>query len=206
MTKKIAFNLLISLLLLFKYEICQDIDQDMMKTIACISLIKKMGTKIEDQRLISSYLLTCFINVDESSIQKLLSNQMSNKLDLDKNEVEKLTDMSKLQTKYSQSEIKDYSLKLNSALEKLKNSELNMNDGQSQRGRKQSSKSNKSNAGLIEFIINGFMSFLNPKDSFLVLIGFFVLAYFGLKALRKIFSGKKKVDTQKKKEKKGKNE
>ena len=206
MTKKIAFNLLISLLLLFKYEICQDIDQDMMKTIACISLIKKMGTKIEDQRLISSYLLTCFINVDESSIQKLLSDQMSNKLDLDKNEVEKLTDMSKLQTKYSQSEIKDYSLKLNSALEKLKNSELDINDGQIKSGRKKSSESNKSNAGLIEFIINGFMSILNPRDSFLVLIGFFVLAYFCLKALRKIFSGKKKVETQKKKEKKGKNE
>ena len=206
MTKKIAFNLLISLLLLFKYEICQDIDQDMMKTIACISLIKKMGTKIEDQRLISSYLLTCFINVDESSIQKLLSDQMSNKLDLDKNEVEKLTDMSKLQTKYSQSEIKDYSLKLNSALEKLKKSELDINDGQIKSGRKKSSESNKSNAGLIEFIINGFMSILNPRDSFLVLIGFFVLAYFCLKALRKIFSGKKKVETQKKKEKKGKNE
>ena len=206
MTKKIAFNFLISLLLLFKYEICQDIDQDMMKTIACISLIKKMGTKIEDQRLISSYLLTCFINVDESSIQKLLSDQMSNKLDLDKDEVEKLTDMSKLQTKYSQSEIKDYSLKLNSALEKLKNSEIDINDGQIKSGRKKSSESNKSNAGLIEFIINGFMSILNPRDSFLVLIGFFVLAYFCLKALRKIFSGKKKVETQKKKEKKGKNE
>ena len=81
-----------------------------------------------------------------------------------------------------------------------------MKDGQSQKGRKSSSKSNKStpNAGLIEFIIDGFMAFFNPGDSFLVLIGFFVMAYFCLKALRKIFSGKKKVDAQKKKEKKNK--
>jgi hypothetical protein len=206
MTKKIAFNLLIFLLILVKYEICQEIDEDMMKAVACISLIKKIDSKIQDQRLISSYMLTCFMNIDESSIQNLLSSQMSNKLELDKTEVEKLTDISTLQTKYSQSEIKDYSVKLNSALEKLKNSELNMKDGQSQKGRKSSSKSDKStpNAGLIEFIIDGFMAFFNPGDSFLVLIGFFVMAYFCLKALRKIFSGKKKVDAQKKKEKKNK--
>ena len=192
MSKKIVFHLLICLLLLFKYEICQTADMDMMKAVACISLIKKMPDKIQDQRLISSYLLKCFISIEESSIQKLLSNQMSNSIDLDKSEVDKLTDISKLQTEYSQSDISDYSRKLNSALEKLKKADPNMPENEKSRNRDSNSNKNSESNTLLDFIIYGFMSFLNPNDSFLVLIVFFVLAYFGLKGLKKLFAGNKK--------------
>ena len=192
MSKKISFHLLICLFLLFKYEICQTADMDMMKAVACISLIKKMPDKIQDQRLISSYLLKCFISIDESSIQKLLSNQMSNSIDLDKSEVDRLTDISKLQTEYSQSDITDYSHKLNSALEKLKKADPNMPEQEKSRNRDSNSNKNSESNTLLDFIIYGFMSFLNPNDSFLVLIGFFVLVYFGLKGLKKLFAGNEK--------------
>ena len=151
-------------------------------------------------------MLKCFISIDDSSIQKLLSNQISGNFDLDKSDVDKLTDISKLSVEYSKEEISDYSRKLNTALEKLKNADLNV--AENEKSRKSDSNSNKSPEGseFLEYIINGFMSFLNPNDSFLVLIVFFVLAYFGLKGLKKLFAGnkKEKVNTKPKKDKKGK--
>ena len=43
-------------------------------------------------------------------------------------------------------------------------------------------------------MINGLMGIFNPNDSFLFLIGFFVLVYFGLKGLKKLCVKKKKKD------------
>ena len=206
MSKKIAFHSLLFLLLLFEYEISQNVDKDMMKALACIAVIKAKKDTIQDQRLITNYMLKCFISIDDSSIQKLLSNQMSDNFDLDKSDVDKLTDISKLSVEYSKEEISDFSRKLNMALEKLKNADLNV--AENEKSRKSDSNSNKSpeSSELLEYIINGFMSFLNPNDSFLVLIVFFVLAYFGLKGLKKLFAGnkKEKVNTKPKKDKKGK--
>ena len=192
---------IIVVIFLFNYQACQDFDEDTMKALGCLSLIRKLDNdKQQDQRMVSAYLLSCFVNIEESQVQKLLASQYSNKMELTKSEVDKLVDMQSLQSKYSQSELIDYSKKLNSALGNLKN----MEQGGPQAGRgskKGSSKSSSnSNGGLIGFLISNIISLFNPNDSFLFLIGLFVMIYFGLKGLRKLLDKKNK--NNKKKEKK----
>ena len=192
---------IIVVIFLFNYQACQDFDEDTMKALGCLSLIRKLDNdKQQDQRMVSAYLLSCFVNIEESQVQKLLASQYSNKMELSKSEVDKLVDMQSLQSKYSQSELIDYSKKLNSALGNLKN----MEQGGPQAGRgskKGSSKSSSnSNGGLIGFLISNIISLFNPNDSFLFLIGLFVMIYFCFKGLRKLLDKKNK--NNKKKEKK----
>ena len=192
---------IIVVIFLFNYQACQDFDEDTMKALGCLSLIRKLDNdKQQDQRMVSALLLSCFVNIEESQVKKLLASQYSNKMELSKSEVDKLVDMQSLQSKYSQSELIDYSKKLNSALGNLKN----MEQGGPQAGRgskKGSSKSSSnSNGGLIGFLISNIISLFNPNDSFLFLIGLFVMIYFGLKGLRKLLDKKNK--NNKKKEKK----
>ena len=192
---------IIVVIFLFNYQACQNFDEDTMKALGCLSLIRKLDNdKQQDQSMVSAFLLSCFVNIEESQVQKLLASQYSNKMELSKSEVDKLVDMQSLQSKYSQSELIDYSKKLNSALGNLKN----MEQGGPQAGRgskKGSSKSSSnSNGGLIGFLISNIISLFNPNDSFLFLIGLFVMIYFGLKGLRKLLDKKNK--NNKKKEKK----
>ena len=191
---------IIVVIFLFNYQACQDFDEDTMKALGCLSLIRKLDNdKQQDQRMVSAYLLSCFVNIEESQVQKLLASQYSNKMELSKSEVDKLVDMQSLQSKYSQSELIDYSKKLNSALGNLKN----MEQGGPQAGRgskKGSSKSSSnSNGGLIGFLISNIISLFNPNDSFLFLIGIFIMIYFGLKGLRKLLDKSNKSNKNNKK-------
>ena len=88
-----------------------------------LSLIRKMENKPSDQRVLSSYILTCFISIDEPTTQKLLLSQTSNKLDLTKDEISKLTDMYQIEKKYTEDQIMDFSKALNTAFEKIKNAQ-----------------------------------------------------------------------------------
>ena len=192
---------IIVVIFLFNYQACQDFDEDTMKALGCLSLIRKLDNdKQQDQRMVSAYLLSCFVNIEESQVQKLLASQYSNKMELSKSEVDKLVDMQSLQSKYSQSELIDYSKKLNSALGNLKNME--QGGPQAGKGSKKGSSKNTrdSSGGLLGFLISNIISLFNPNDSFLFLIGLFVMIYFGLKGLRKLLDKKNK--NNKKKEKK----
>ena len=199
-------NFLILFLFLFKYEICQDFDPDSMKAIACISLLKKMENKNLDQHLISGYMLSCFINIDDTKAQKIISNQFSSGMGLEQDEIDRLTDFSGIQNKYTQDQIMDFSKKLNSVLETLKEQQnmgmgMSPNKGGKSKSSKKRSESSESSGGLFQFMINGIIGLFNPNDSFLFLIGFFVLVYFGLKSLRKLFVGKKNTNDKKEKKK-----
>ena len=192
---------IIVVIFLFNYQACQDFDEDTMKALGCLSLIRKLDNdKQQDQRMVSAYLLSCFVNIEESQVQKLLASQYSNKMELSKSEVDKLVDMQSLQSKYSQSQLIDYSKKLNSALGNLKNME--QGGPQAGKGSKKGSSKNTrdSSGGLLGFLISNIISLFNPNDSFLFLIGLFVMIYFGLKGLRKLLDKKNK--NNKKKEKK----
>ena len=191
---------IIVVIFLFNYQACQDLDEDTMKALGCLSLIRKLDNdKQQDQRMVSALLLSCFVNVEESQVKKLISSQYSNKMELSKSEIDKLVDMQSLQTKYSQSELIDYSKKLNTALGNLKN----MEQGVPQTGKgskKGSNKStNNSGGGLIGFLINNIISLFNPNDSFLFLIGLFLMIYFGLKGLRKLLDKSNKSNKNNKK-------
>ena len=207
MSKIFSFPLLIILLFLFNFETCQDFsDQDMIKALACISIIKHIDNKNLDQNMISGYMISCFINIDDSTVQKVLENQLSNDLHIDKSQIDKLTDFSGLQRQYSQNDILEYSKRLNSAIAKLQSQQNErgqngMPSGKKGSKNKGSNDNSENEAGLIPFMIRGIIGLFNPNDSFLVLLIFFVLAYFGLKSMRKLFGNNSKNITIKKKTK-----
>ena len=189
---------IILVIFLFNYQACQDFDEDTMKALGCLSLVRKLDNdKQQEQRMVSALLLSCFVNIEESQVKKLLASQYSNKMELSKSEVDKLVDMQSLQSKYSQSELIDYSKKLNSALGNLKNMESG--GPQASRGSKKGSNKNTdiSSGGLIGFLISNIISLFNPNDSFLFLIGLFLMIYFGLKGLRKLLDKKNKNNKKK---------
>ena len=170
----------------------QEFDKDMMRAVACITLIKKLENKPQDQRELSTYILTCFISIDDATTQKLIQEQASNKLDLTSDQISKLTDMYQLQQKYTEDQIMDFSKALNNALEKLQK-----NAGGGMRNQQSSGFNNNNKApqgsGLFEKIIGGIIGLFNPNDSLLLLVGFFVVFYLFLRQIRKWFDNSEKI-------------
>ena len=170
----------------------QEFDKDMMRAVACITLIKKLENKPQDQRELSTYILTCFISIDDATTQKLIQEQASNKLDLTSDQISKLTDMYQLQQKYTEDQIMDFSKALNNALEKLQK-----NAGGGMRNQQSSGFNNNNKtpqgSGLFEKIIGGIIGLFNPNDSLLLLVGFFVVFYLFLRQIRKWFDNSEKI-------------
>ena len=170
----------------------QEFNKDMMRAVACITLIKKLENKPQDQRELSTYILTCFISIDDATTQKLIQEQASNKLDLTSDQISKLTDMYQLQQKYTEDQIMDFSKALNNALEKLQK-----NAGGGMRNQQSSGFNNNNKtpqgSGLLEKIIGGLIGLFNPNDSLLLLVGFFVVFYLFLRQIRKWFDNSEKI-------------
>ena len=187
-------NLIFLLLLISIIDLVelQEFDKDMMRAVACITLIKKLENKPQDQRELSTYILTCFISIDDATTQKLIQEQASNKLDLTADQISKLTDMYQLQQKYTEDQIMDFSKALNDALEKLQK-----NAGGGMRNQQSSGFNNNNKApqgsGLLEKIIGGIIGLFNPNDSLLLLVGFFVVFYLFLRQIRKWFDNSEKI-------------
>ena len=187
-------NLIFLLLLISIIDLVelQEFDKDMMRAVACITLIKKLENKPQDQRELSTYILTCFISIDDATTQKLIQEQASNKLDLTADQISKLTDMYQLQQKYTEDQIMDFSKALNNALEKLQK-----NAGGGMRNQQSSGFNNNNKApqgsGLFEKIIGGIIGLFNPNDSLLLLVGFFVVFYLFLRQIRKWFDNSEKI-------------
>ena len=187
-------NLIFLLLLISIIDLVelQEFDKDMMRAVACITLIKKLENKPQDQRELSTYILTCFISIDDATTQKLIQEQASNKLDLTSDQISKLTDMYQLQQKYTEDQIMDFSKALNDALEKLQK-----NAGGGMRNQQSSGFNNNNKtpqgSGLLEKIIGGIIGLFNPNDSLLLLVGFFVVFYLFLRQIRKWFDNSEKI-------------
>ena len=187
-------NLIFLLLLISIIDLVelQEFDKDMMRAVACITLIKKLENKPQDQRELSTYILTCFISIDDATTQKLIQEQASNKLDLTADQISKLTDMYQLQQKYTEDQIMDFSKALNNALEKLQK-----NAGGGMRNQQSSGFNNNNKtpqgSGLFEKIIGGIIGLFNPNDSLLLLVGFFVVFYLFLRQIRKWFDNSEKI-------------
>ena len=187
-------NLIFLLLLISIIDLVelQEFDKDMMRAVACITLIKKLENKPQDQRELSTYILTCFISIDDATTQKLIQEQASNKLDLTADQISKLTDMYQLQQKYTEDQIMDFSKALNDALEKLQK-----NAGGGMRNQQSSGFNNNNKtpqgSGLLEKIIGGIIGLFNPNDSLLLLVGFFVVFYLFLRQIRKWFDNSEKI-------------
>jgi hypothetical protein len=195
MPKKIkAINTFLLILLnLLSISNTQNLDKSVLKAAGCLTLVKKLKDKPNDQRVATGLLLSCFINIDEETADKLLQNQFYEKMGIEESEVVKLIDFNKLQNKYSQEQLEEYSKALNKALDPLREKGPGDNSGKGPNMYENEEENSENNESIVNYIIKLFTS----SDSLLLLFGLFVVFYFCLQKMRKWF-GKSGKDTNNK--------
>ena len=195
MPKKIkAINTFLLILLnLLSISNTQNLDKSVLKAAGCLTLVKKLKDKPNDQRVATGLLLSCFINIDEETADKLLQNQFYEKMGIEESEVVKLIDFNKLQNKYSQEQLEEYSKALNKALDPLREKGPGDNSGKGPNMYENEEENSESNESIVNYIVKLFTS----SDSLLLLFGLFVVFYFCLQKMRKWF-GKSGKDTNNK--------
>jgi len=195
MPKKIKTinTFLLILLNLLSISYTQNLDKSVLKAAGCLTLVKKLKDKPNDQRVATGLLLSCFINIDEETADKLLQNQFYEKMGIEESEVVKLIDFNKLQNKYSQEQLEEYSKALNKALDPLREKGPGDNSGKGPNMYENEEENSENNESIVNYIIKLFTS----SDSLLLLFGLFVVFYFCLQKMRKWF-GKSGKDTNNK--------
>ena len=195
MPKKIKTinTFLLILLNLLSISNTQNLDKSVLKAAGCLTLVKKLKDKPNDQRVATGLLLSCFINIDEETADKLLQNQFYEKMGIEESEVVKLIDFNKLQNKYSQEQLEEYSKALNKALDPLREKGPGDNSGKGPNMYENEEENSESNESIVNYIVKLFTS----SDSLLLLFGLFVVFYFCLQKMRKWF-GKSGKDTNNK--------
>ena len=190
MPKKIKTinTFLLILLNLLSISNTQNLDKSVLKAAGCLTLVKKLKDKPNDQRVATGLLLSCFINIDEETADKLLQNQFYEKMGIEESEVVKLIDFNKLQNKYSQEQLEEYSKALNKALDPLREKGPGDNSGKGPNMYENEEENSENNESIVNYIVKLFTS----SDSLLLLFGLFVVFYFCLQKMRKWFgkSGK----------------
>ena len=190
MPKKIKTinSFLLILLNLLSISNTQNLDKSVLKAAGCLTLVKKLKDKPNDQRVATGLLLSCFINIDEETADKLLQNQFYEKMGIEESEVVKLIDFNKLQNKYSQEQLEEYSKALNKALDPLREKGPGDNSGKGPNMYENEEENSENNESIVNYIVKLFTS----SDSLLLLFGLFVVFYFCLQKMRKWFgkSGK----------------
>ena len=81
-------------------------DDDLMKAVTYLSLIKSINNNKLDTKELSAFMITFFINIEQSTVNKVVSHSIFNDLNLEESEISKLSDFNKMQNEYSQKEIK----------------------------------------------------------------------------------------------------
>ena len=195
MPKKIKTinTFLLILLNLLSISNTQNLDKNVLKAAGCLTLVKKLKDKPNDQRVATGLLLSCFINIDEETADKLLQNQFYEKMGIEESEVVKLIDFNKLQNKYSQEQLEEYSKALNKALDPLREKGPGDNSGKGPNMYENEEENSENNESIVNYIVKLFTS----SDSLLLLFGLFVVFYFCLQKMRKWF-GKSGKDTNNK--------
>ena len=185
MPKKIKTinTFLLILLNLLSISNTQNLDKSVLKAAGCLTLVKKLKDKPNDQRVATGLLLSCFINIDEETADKLLQNQFYEKMGIEESEVVKLIDFNKLQNKYSQEQLEEYSKALNKALDPLREKGPGDNSGKGPNMYENEEENSENNESIVNYIIKLFTS----SDSLLLLFGLFVVFYFCLQKMRKWF-------------------
>ena len=185
MPKKIKTinTFLLILLNLLSISNTQNLDKSVLKAAGCLTLVKKLKDKPNDQRVATGLLLSCFINIDEETADKLLQNQFYEKMGIEESEVVKLIDFNKLQNKYSQEQLEEYSKALNKALDPLREKGPGDNSGKGPNTYENEEENSENNESIVNYIVKLFTS----SDSLLLLFGLFVVFYFCLQKMRKWF-------------------
>ena len=85
-------------------------DKNVLKAGACVTLLQKIPNKPKDNKIVTHYLLACFININEETAEQILKVQNYEKLGIEESQVMKLLDVKLLQKKYTPEEINEFSL------------------------------------------------------------------------------------------------
>ena len=193
MSKKI-YSFIFILLNLLIFSSSQKLDKNTLKAAGCLTLVKKLKDKPSDQRVLTGLLLSCFIHVDEETADKLLQNQFYDKMGIEESEVLRLIDFNKIQSKYSQEQIEEFSKTLNTALEPLRDKGQGNRQGQEpDQYYNEDQNSNESN----ESIVNYFIKLFTSGDSLFLLFVLFGVFYFCLQKIRKWFGKNDKSSNNK---------
>ena len=171
--KKI-YPFLLILLNLLSSSNSQNLDKSVLKAAGCLTLVKKLKDKPNDQRVATGLLLSCFINVDEETADKLLQNQFYEKMGIEDSEVMKLIDFNKIQNKYSQEQIEEYSKALNKALDPLRDKGPGDKSGQGPNPYDNEEENSENNGSIVDYIIKAtfqdlFQELYKEKIKFFIL-------------------------------------
>ena len=195
----IFLTIIISIIIITK---SQYYDKNVLKAGACVTLLQKIPNKPKDNKIVTHYLLACFININEETAEQILKVQNYEKLGIEESQVMKLLDVKLLQKKYTPEEINEFSLILNKALEPLRTDGKKNNqeqDGSYGYGYDdQYQTTDENNGSLINYIIKLFTS----SDSLIFLTILFVIFYYCLQKMRQCFRKSDKDDNSKKSNKK----
>ena len=188
--------IIFNLLLLTKSQFW---DKDVLKAASCVTLLKKIPNKPQDNKIITYYLLACFINIDEETANKIFEMEHYDNLGIEESQIIKLLDINSIQRQYTQEQINDFSNLLNKALESLKSvgksHDREKSDGSYDYDNDQKADENN---GLINYIIKLFTS----SDSLIFLVILFAIFYYILQKMRKCIKKNDKDDNNKKSNKK----
>ena len=173
----------------------QILDKNVLKAAGCITLVKKLKNKPTDQRIITSFLLSCFINIDEDTANKLLQNQYYDNIGIEESQIMKLIDFNSIQKRYTEQQIEQYSKALNTALEPLRDKPGNHQPHPDNPYDDENPNSEEeNNVGLVDSITNYFVNLFTSSDSILLLFVLFGVFYFCLQKMRKWFGNDDKDD------------
>jgi len=194
----IFLTIIISVIIITKSQLY---DKNVLKAGACVTLLQKIPNKPKDNKIVTHYLLACFINISEETAEQILKVQNYEQLGIEESHVMKLLDIKLLQKKYTPEEIEEFSLLLNKALEPLRTDGKNNNQEQGDDSYgydNQYQTTDENNGGLINYIIKLFTS----SDSLIFLTILFVIFYYCLQKIRQCFRKSDKDDNSKKSNKK----
>ena len=196
----IFLTIIISIIIITK---SQYYDKNVLKAGACVTLLQKIPNKPKDNKILTHYLLACFININEETAEQILKVQNYEKLGIEESQVMKLLDVKLLQKKYTPEEINEFSLILNKALEPLRTDGKNNNQEQADSPYgygydNEYQTTDENNGSLINYIIKLFTS----SDSLIFLTILFVIFYYCLQKMRQCFRKSDKDDNSKKSSKK----
>ena len=173
----------------------QILDKNVLKAAGCITLVKKLKNKPTDQRVITSFLLSCFINIGEDTANKLLQNQYYDNMGIEESQIMKLIDFNSIQKRFTEQQIEEYSKALNTALEPLRDKPGNHPHPNNPYDEENpNSEEEDNNVGLVDSITNYFVRLFTSSDSILLLFVLFGVFYFCLQKMRKWFGNSDKDD------------
>jgi len=209
----IKYNVLILILSLnfFILIICQD--EDIVKSVACMSLLNekyKDKEKQINQKTYGSEILNCYITITEVEAKEIVMGLQQGIKTLEKEDIDRLTDISGLKN-YTNDEIKEYSQKLNKAITSFQKMQDNYNSGKRDRQNddvddEHYKKSHPSRGNFLGSIMKGMTGILKLANNIGTVILIIIFGYFALILFRKYCdNGKRRKETKTKEKDEGKN-